>query len=54
MHELDKAVFLLIEVFKEEDGRISPALENEKDGQIELDNALGLQIGGLVSFELSG
>ena len=54
MHELDKAVFLLVYILKEEDGCISPALENEKDGQIELDNALGLQVGRLVSLELPG
>ena len=53
LHELDEAVSLRIDILNQEQGNFLPALQDEEDCQIELDNVLSMKVGGLISFELA-
>jgi len=54
LHELNEAVALLVDLFKDQNGDVSLPLQNEEDCDVELDDGLGLQFGsGLVPFEFA-
>lgn len=54
LHELDETVSLVVDLFEERKGAISFALEDEQDGDVELDDVHSVWfLGGEVPFEFA-